>query len=252
MSLLSTDAGILLLPGRALMGRGGRFQESAQGEGWDGALAGLKDLLRQVGAKGKVSVALSHHFAALHVFAPPAVRLPADEMQGWLREQLVRDFGGEAETWRLAWQDVAPGRPVPVTSMPEERYAALLACMAGQGASLAQLGPWAVQAWARHRGNLKGSAWLALAEPGRLALARVEGGRLVHVGMSRMDADPTASVPAQVSAEATRQALRVGRAPSGEILVLAPAIQVDPMPQGGAWRIRVLGPAGAGWGALLP
>lgn len=251
MSLLSTDAGILLLPGRALLGRGGRALDERRGEGWDGALSSLEAVLKQAGRVGGVRVGLSHHFASMHVFEPPAVRLPRDEMQGWLRERLSQDFGTEAESWRLAWQDVPPGRHVPVAALPVDRFEALHAQLHAVGASLKQLAPWFLTAWTRHRTALaSANTWLALAEPGRLALARVEHGRPVHVGMSRLDAGQASAVTAQVAAAVARQALRLGVAVEGEVGLLAPDLPVEGAVPGSSLRFRLLD--GAGWGGVLP
>lgn len=251
MSLLSTDTSVLLLPGRALMRHGGRALEERSGEGWEGALASLESLLKQAGKVRGARVGLSHHFASLHVFAPPSVRLPRDEMHGWLRERLAQDFGTEAEAWRLAWQDVPPGRYVPVAALPAERLDTLTTQLHAMGASLKQLAPWFVTAWKRHQAAL-GSAdvWLAMVEAGRLALARVEHGRLIQVGMGRLETTSAASVATQVAAAVARQALRLGVAAEGEVVLLAPEISIEGIPPGTSLRFRPL--AGAGWGGLLP
>lgn len=252
MSLLSNKASVLLLPGRALMRHGGRPLEERRGEGWEGALSSLEALLRQAGRVRGARVGLSHHFAALHVFSPPPMRLQKDEMQGWLRERLGRDFGAEAETWRLAWQDMPPGRHVPVVSLEAGRYEALAARLHAMGASLKQLAPWFMPAWKRHRTSLgSDAAWLALVEPGRLALARVEAGRLVHAGMGRLEPAPDTAVVAQVEAAVARQALRLGVAAEGTVGLLAPDLPVDGAASpGSSLRLRLLD--GPGWGGLLP
>lgn len=251
MSLLSTDAAVLLLPGRAFMRHGGRVREVACGTGWDGALDGLASLSKEKGPVRGARVALSHHFASPHVFAPPPMRLNGDEMQGWLRERLGQDFGVEAETWRLAWQDTPPGRPVPAATLTAERHDALMACLDAMRIRLRHLNPWFVSAWGRHHRALgQGGAWLALVEPGRLALARVEKGRPIHLGMSRLEADSALSLPAQVAAAVTRQALHLGVPEAGEVCLLAPSMAVEGGLPGSSLRLRLLD-GGAGWGGLL-
>lgn len=251
MSLLSTDTSILLLPGRAVMWHDGQSLKARRGEGWEGALASLETLLKQAGKVRGVRVGLSHHFASLHVFAPPAVRLPRDEMQGWLRERLAQDFGAEAESWRLAWQDVPPGRHVPVASMPAERLEALASRLHAVGASLKRLSPWFVTAWKRHQAALgPADTWLALVEAERLALARVARGHLIHVGMGRLEAGPADSVAAQVASAVARQALRLGVAAEGDVALLAPGMRMDGLLPGASPRLRLLD--NAGWGVLLP
>lgn len=249
MSLLSTDAALLLLPGRALARQGGRALEEVRGTGWDGALEALEALLKQIGPGRSVGVGLSHHFASVHAFPPPPMRLGRDEMQGWLRERLTQDFGAEAETWRLAWQDTPPGRHVPVASLTAERHEALMARLDAQRIVLRHLTPWFIPAWRRHGRALRHGGWLALAESGRLALARVAQGRPVHVGMGRLEEG--VSVPAQVAAAVTRQALRLGVPAQGDVCLLAPEVAVEGGLPGSTLRLQLLNGCGAGWGGLM-
>ncbi|MEW6679351.1 MAG: hypothetical protein AB1421_15665 [Pseudomonadota bacterium] len=251
MSLLSSDAA-LLLPGRALLRSGGKPLAARQGEGWEGALVSLEAVLAQAGKPGRLRVYLSHHFASLHLLPPPSVRLSAEEMAGWLQEHLVRDYGTEADAWRLAWQDAAPGRPVPVTAMPQAQYDALHACLADAGARLALLAPWFLPAWARHgraAAPAGGKGWLVLAEPGRLALACMERGRLHHLSLARLD--DSAPAPDQIGAAVARQALLLGMESPARIAVLAPDQTLEAGRPGAALAIHPLA-GGIGWEGVLP
>ncbi|MEW5769463.1 MAG: hypothetical protein AB1831_03775 [Pseudomonadota bacterium] len=250
MSPLSNNAACLLLPGRAILRQGADLREARQGEAWEGALASLQALLRERRPRGGVRVALSHHFAALHLVAPPPVRLGAEEMEGWLRERLGQDYGAEAAGWRIAWQDVPPGGPVPVASLAAEHHAALAECL-GETAPR-QISPWGVLAWQRHHRALgRGEAWLALAETGRLALLRVAGGRPTHIGMSRL-AEAPSGLAGQLADAVARQALHAGLQAPGEVWLLAPELAADASLPGATLRVRPLGAGGAGWGGLLP
>ena len=252
MSLLSTSAGCLLLPGRALMRHGGRAVEASLGEGWDGALASLEQCLKQAAPTARLGVGLSHHFAALHLVEAPPVRLGGEEMQGWLQDRLARDFGAEAEHWRLAWQDVPPGRSVPVASMAAGQFDLLAGMLAGHGVKMRSLTPWFVQAWDRRQGGFaRGTGWLALAEPGRLALGRLEKGRLKALAMARLEGEAGA-MPAQIAAAVGRQALHLGVDPVADVWLLAPEGQADWSQQPGQPQYRPLAGNGGGWGGLLP
>ena len=253
MSLLSNSPAILLLPGRALLRRGGQAQEAARGEGWDGALAALETLLPTLARGQGVRIGLSHHFAGLHLLPAPPVRLAAEEMRGWLSERLAEDFGVEAEGWRLAWEDVPPGRPVPVTSLPAERYDALRDRLLASGHAVKQLSPWLASAWRQHHRAIgRGRAWLALLEAGRLVLLRVAKGRPTSVVMSRLGDASVDSQASLLAAAIARQALHLGVAAEGDVWLLAPDQRVDAFPPGSSLRLRPLLPAGSGWGGLLP
>jgi len=247
---LSTSARCLLLPGRALLRHAGGVAEETRGEGWDGGLAALEALLQSRRGGRGLDIRLSHHFAALHLLPPPPVRLGAGEMGGWLGEKLAADFGAEVAGWRLAWQDVPPGHPVPVASLPADRYQALTDRLSAAGVQPSRVAPWCVAAWDRHcRALGRGAGWLALAEPGRLALARVEGGRPVGLGMSRLDAG---SAPAaQLAAALGRQALHAGVPVGGDVWLLAPEGGADWTPTGSTLGLRPLEGHGVGWGGLL-
>lgn len=235
-----------MLPGRALLRHAGGLAEEIRGDGWDGALAGLEALLKSRRPGRDLDIRLSHHFAALHLLPPPPMRLGMEEMQGWLGERLAADFGAEAAAWRLAWQDVPPGRPVPVASLPADRYQALTDRVSAAGGRARRVAPWFVPAWAGHHRALgRGMAWLALAEPGRLALARVEGGRAVSLGLSRLD--PASALAGQVAAALGRQALQAGVPAQGDVWLLAPEGGEAGSLAGSALRLRPLQGHGSGW-----
>lgn len=253
MSLLSPDFlsgrsgnALALLPGRAVLRAGGRLLEQAEGEGWAGALASLETLLAQARPAGSVAVVLSHHFARVLLLAPPPVRLNAREMEGWLREVLTRDYGAQAATWQLAWQDPAPGRPVPLAVLDRERLARLQERLVQDGLELKSLEPWFAAAWNRHRAALgRQSGWFALLEPGRIALARVEAGRPVA-----LRTQPSAGAAAEdLKAMIQRETLHGGFAGAGPVWTVA--LDVD-LPVAGSLAgrpIQALLPAGAGAGA---
>ena len=249
MSLLSTDIA-LLLPGRALLRCGGKLHASQQGGGWEGALSSLSAALPAAGKVRTLRVLLSHHFAGLHVLPPPAMRLSSEEMGGWLQEHLLRDYGTESETWRLAWQDVAPGQAVPVTTLPQLQYDSLHTLLVESGVRLTLLAPWFQIAWARHAGAARRAGWLALAEPGRLALARLERGRLHDLTLTRLETAGAIPLGRQIRTAVTRDALLRGVEQPPQVPVFAPELSLAADVAGAKTGIQALAP-GAGWEAVL-
>lgn len=250
----------MLGPGEAVLRQGGRSLTASQGEGWSGALASLATLHRQHGLRARVRVVLSHHFVGLHLVAAPPTRLSAEEMAGWLHERMWADFGAEAETWRLAWQDAPPGRPIAVASLAESHYADLVAHLADAGARLDALAPWCVPAWARHGARLGRHGWLALLEPGRLVCLRWEHGGFTHLAGARLatpapePAPSAAALAPQLNTALARQALQWGLALPPLLHLLAPGLDPgaapDPALPGSALSWRVL-PCADGWAGLL-
>ena len=241
---------LLLLPGRALLRHGSKLDEARQGEGgegdgWENAMVSMSEVLGGKGLRGGVQISLSHHFTSLHVVAPPPVYLAGEEMRGWLQSQLEKDYGTEAQTWQLGWEDVAPGRAVPVTSLRQVQLEALHAQLALAGLTASSIRPWFVAAWNHygHRNLPNGPVWLAMLEPGRLLLARVIHKRLVHVGLNRMT---DANIETQLAAALSRQVLCLGEGEAGkvsnEVQVIAPEYS------GAMVSSKRITPS---WGALL-
>lgn len=229
--------------------RAGRntMHEIRIGTGWDDALTALGQLLAESRPRGALRVGLSHHFARPHVIAPPPVRLKPDELAGWVHERLAEGFGAEAQTWRLAWQDMPPGRPIPVTTMDHDRMSTLEAVVRGNGLKLAGAAPWLVSAWRAHRRQLRGkSGWFALLEADRIVLARLRSGTLAAVRSASVAEDPSGSLAALLA----RESLQSPVAGGNDVWVVAPD---QPAPELKAdYRIHALCTGQDGWKAMWP
>jgi hypothetical protein len=249
VSLSSPDPALALLPGRALLSAGGRLLERAAGEGWEGALEALDGLLAEARPRGGARISLSHHFARVLLLSPPPVRLSAAEMDGWVAEQLNGAYGAEAAAWRPVWQDVPPGRAVPVALMDGARYDQLRERIKAHGLSLGQAMPWFVVVWNRHRRRIGHThGWLALVEPERLVLARIEGGRPVSLRTAQVGPAPADDLAALV----TRESLHHDAAAGTDIWLAAAGIALPGEMSFAGRRVHLLSPAGAHWNALLP
>ncbi len=248
MSLLSPEHAVLLLSGRVLLRADGRLLEQSAEPGWEGGLATLDQLLLEARAKGAVRVSLSHHFARVLVVEPPPVRLKADEMDGWVRGQLSQAYGAEAESWHRVWQDVPPGRKVPVAVIDASRYAELEQRLAAGDLKLAHASPWLVDAWQRHDRSIGSkSGWLALVEPGRIVVAKVDHGRLAATRTVQADADPVGALADLLAREKLQSATPGG----DELWLMAPALHAAWQGLAPAYRVHELMPGQVGWGGLL-
>lgn len=247
MSLLSPDNAFALLPGRVILRTGGRLLEESAGEGWDGALDGLVGLLKRIRPRGGLRAVLSQHFSRVLLLPPPPIRLAAAEMDGWVAASLAERYGAEAAGWRGIWQDVPPGRPVPVAVAEAGRLDELLRRCGEAGSRVARIEPWFVAAWNRHHGHLaRKSGWFALLEPGRAALARIESGlplamRIGHTGAAPLD---------DLAALVARERLNTTDV-TGELWLATAGVAVAPGAAPAGCALRLLSPAGADLSALL-
>jgi len=238
----STNNALALLPGGAVLRAGGRLLDHSEGEGWSGALAALDTLLSQARPVGAIEVVLSHNFSRVLLLSPPPVRLDGEEMAGWLADCLGRDYGPEAATWHTAWQDAAPGRPVPVAVMDKERHDRLRERIREAGLTTKRMEPWFASAWNRFRRSLaRQSGWFALLEPGRIALARVEIGRPVGLRIHQTSGVPAADLKAMID----RESLHCAVSEEGHLWVAAVGVEFPLTGTLAGFRVHGLLPAGS-------
>lgn len=240
---------IALAPGQVGMAVGKAIRETVVAEpGWAGALKSLEELLAGSGARGRARVVLSQHFAPVYLLETPSMRLSAREMQGWAREQLARQFGEATRDWNLAWQAEPPGEPFLVGTLARERLADLNEILRQSGLRAASVEPWLAQACKRHRRVLgRGDNWLALAEPGRLTLARLERGRFRSLRSAQAGAEPERDLADMLAREALLEAAQAG----GPLWLQSVHVRADWQALAGRIEVRQLSPTDRGLAPLL-
>lgn len=204
MSLLSPKVRIALTPGMVAVASGKNYRDAAvAAPSWSGALEALADLLASSGLRGRASVTLSHHFAPVHLLSAPPVVLKPAEMQGWISDHLVRQFGETGRNLRVAWQAEPPGNSFLASTIEPNALAELEAVIRSASLEPVQIQPWLVTAWNRRGGKFgRGRAWFALAEPDRLTLAGLEDGVMRSLRTVQMQDDALASLADLLKREA--------------------------------------------------
>lgn len=241
MSPLSPSVRIALTPGRVAVAAGRDRREAAVATpGWAGALAELSALLADARLRGRASVTLSHHFAQVHLLPSPPVALKPVEQQGWIRDQLARQFGEAGRDWRVAWQAEPPGASFLAASVEPARLAELDGVLRAASLKAAAVQPWLVAVWNRQRRRLgRGRAWMALAEPGRLTLLGLAGGHATCLRSAPAQDDPGAALAGLL----TREALLAGEETPAPLWIESAGVRAD-WPAAGAGRSVQVLPAG--------
>lgn len=238
MSLLSPELKVALTPGRVAVAAGRDAREAEVGTaGWAGALEALTGLLAAGGYTGRASVTLSHHFAPVHLLTAPALALKPPEMQGWIRDALAKQFGDAARSWQVAWQPEPPGRSFIASSFDPIQLAELDGVLGKAALKATAVQPWLAASWNRQRRRLgRGRAWYALAEPGRITLLGLAGGRVqsLRSGLFRDDAvDALADL-------LRRETLLAGEAVPAPLWVESAALQANWQTLGGGRSVQPL------------
>jgi len=237
---------LLLSPGHVAVAGGGRYRERPAAEA-GGALKALAELLREEGLTGRADVVLSHKLAPVWLVPSAPTRLDWRETGGWVRDRLTSQFGEPADKWHLSWQPAPPGEPILVSGVESTWLLELLALLKTAGIHPTCVRPWLSAACRRHRGPLgRGSAWLALAEPGRLTLAGLRRGRVESLRTGPCTDDPAAELAAMVE----REALLDSRAAPDRVWLQSVHVEADWQRASGL-EFKPLTSARAGLGAML-
>ncbi len=246
MSLLSPDIRIALTPGLVAAAVPRLYREVRVEEGGD-ALAALDELLGSLQLRGRARVVLSHELARVGLLPAPPVRLDTGEMKAWVREHHARQLGDAADGWRFVWQPAPPRQPVLAGAVDAGWLAALRQTLSQRGLKPAAVEPWLAVACVRLPPALaREGAWLALAEPGRITLARVERGAFHALRSSRMSGDPAAALAGMVA----RESLRAGLADDSPVWLESVQVHADWRGHSGL-QVRQAASAQAGLASML-
>lgn len=248
MSLLSPSIRIALTPSRVAVAAGRDYREAAvAAPGWGGALEALAGLLAGSALRGRASVTLSHHFSPVHLLVSPPVALKPQEMQGWIRDALAKQFSEAGRDWHVTWQAEPPGEPFLASSLEPAHLAELEGVLRAASIRPAGVQPWLAVAWNRQRRRLgRGRAWYALAEPGRLTLLGLEDGRARSLRAAPLQDDAVAALAGLL----TREALLAGEEAPAPLWVESAALRPNWQELGGR-SVHVLPPGREALSALL-
>jgi hypothetical protein len=187
-------------------------------------------------------ITLSHHFVRLALV--PGIRAAAnrEERLELARHQLRTIYAERADAWQVALGEAGADAGI-AAAIDRELATALRDALAPASIALVGMKPFLADAFNSARAVLgPEAAWLAVAEPGRVCVAHLEGERWTALRSQRA-VEPLAEALA-AALEQTR--LASGIEAMGEVCL----VTRDPAPadlvRAGDWTVRALAPRVAG------
>lgn len=163
---------------------------------WQGAMETLGRALATLAwRKADAAVTLSNHFVR-YALVPPVAGVKRADRAAVAQHQLQAVYGEAAQGWRVALGE-APGDAAAVAGgVDPELVAQLEATLRAAGLRPVAIEPYLAGAYNACRATMKGeSAWLAVAEPGRVCVAAVHGGRWLALRSQRVSAPLRMALP---------------------------------------------------------
>lgn len=195
---------------------------------WHGAMLGLESALRELGGgAGKLEVLVSNDFAHYQLLTPQgaAGKLSGEEERAYARHCFSQVFGHDAEGWDLRVSYERAGVPRVACAIATDLLAAISSRAEEAGIKLVSVQPYLAAAFNQWRKQIDNrNLWLAVAEQGRLVLARFDAGawcwlRSLRVGRRWME-----DLPDLVMRE--QHLAGIDAASAGEVLVFCPEVAV--------------------------
>jgi len=173
-----------------------RLVETDGAPGWPTALEALARALPMVGdRRAEVRTVVSNHFVRYTVL-PGVELLSSDEERSALaRHQFQSIHGERAAGWRVALAEHGSRVASLAAALDAEMLDALVATLTAAGHVPRSVEPLLTAAFNICRGEIgRGSAWLAVAEPGRLCVGCLENQRWLEVRNARASHAPEAGL----------------------------------------------------------
>lgn len=203
--------------------------------GWPVLIEALARLLPEVGeTRADVRATVSNHFVR-YALLPGIELLTSDEERVALaRHQFQVIHGERAAGWRVAIAEHGSRTSSLAAALDAEFFDALVATLTAAGHAPRSVEPLMAVAANACRGEFRrGSAWLAVAEPGRLCVGHFEDQRWADVRNVRASSTPDA----QLAAVLEQMRIAAGAAAGTVFFVSRDA--VDPAPSvGPGWTVQ--------------
>ncbi len=166
-------------------------------QAWQGALDTLGRALATVAwRKADASVMLSNHFVR-YALVPPVPGVKRADRAAVAQHHLQAVYGDAAATWRVSVDDAPADASAVAGGVDAELVAQVEALLRAAGLRPVAVAPYLADAYNACRRTMNGApAWLAVAEPGRVCVAHVRGGRWLALRSQRIGGPLREALPA--------------------------------------------------------
>jgi hypothetical protein len=145
---------------------------------WTPAVETLREFLVNAGPRrASAEVILSNHYVR-YVLVPWSATLVTEQEQlAFARARLVKMYGEAAQGWTLRLSGGGAGSDRVAAAVERALIESLTALLRGSPLALISIQPQLMAWFNASRKTIGSDAWLAVAEPGRVLLGLVRGGR---------------------------------------------------------------------------
>lgn len=212
-----------------------RVREADGAADWPAAIEALARALPDVGEeRAEVRTVVSNHFVRYTLLSGIELLSSDEERVALARHQFQAIHGERAAGWRVAIAEHGSRTSSLAAALDAEMLDALVATLTTAGHVALSVEPLLVAAFNACRSEIdRGSAWLAIAEPGRLCVGHLENQRWLDVRNARARGAPEAELAGVLE----QMRLTAGAAPGAVFFVFHDA--VEPAPSvGPGWTMR--------------
>jgi hypothetical protein len=209
--------------------------ETEGAPGWSASLEALGRALPGYAPAGaEVRAVLSNHFVR-YALVPGIDTLSSDEERAALaRHQFVAIYGERATDWRIALAEIGTRATGVAAGLDAGLLEALTNTVSAAGLTLRSVEPLLAAAFNLCRREIgSGAAWLAVAEPERLCVAHVAGGRWSEIRNARAPKGTGTDLRALLE----QLRLTLGAQPGPVFVVSREPIEVELGPD---WQVRIV------------
>lgn len=209
---------------------------------WSGALTALAGLLNKPEWQhADATVVVSNGFARFQLLPWNENITSAEEQRSFARHKLAAVYGDSSE-WEIRIAEGNAGTENLACGMHLKLLDSITACCSNQGVRLRSLQPYLMAAYNRVRQELaQGNIWLAVTEPQRVCIMRLENGAWRSIHCRSLDADNT--LAALVTVLEREQQLAGLAEQTHRTLLYAPGVTSASLASIAATKFQLIGPS---------
>jgi hypothetical protein len=160
---------------------------------WAPAVEVLRELLAHPNLRrADATVILSNHFVRYLLVPWSASLVSWEEQLAFARMRFVQVYGEAAQSWMLRLSDGAAGSAQVAAAVERPLVDSLNTLLENSPLALRSIQPQLMALINMERKAIGGDAWLAVAEPGRVLLGLLRGGRWLSLRSRPLNGEPVA------------------------------------------------------------